>query len=191
RVTESIRRYHRGGAVQGRFSPFETVRSYYARARHECVAFPGGLGLALALLERVEALLPRGTPIGPCHNDLLPANLIDDGRQIWIIDWEYAGLGDPFFDLGNLAANLELSEEQERALLETYSGEIRENDLRHLRLMRLASDMREALWGFLQSGISTLDFDFFAYGSQHLDRFLGAASYLDSLPDSRPPASQP
>ena len=111
-------------------------------------------------------------PLCPCHNDLLAGNLIDDGTVVHIIDWEYGGMGDRFFDLGNLAVNNDFDDEHERALLMLYFGQVRPDHLRRLRLMRLASDMREAMWGFLQSAISTLDVDYLAYGRKHLERFV-------------------
>lgn len=90
-------------------------------------------------------------------------------------------MGDRWFDLGNLAANNEFDDAQERALLELYAGEARAEDLFRLRLMRLASDLREALWGFLQAGVSTLDYEFLEYGRTHLDRFLDrSASKLNT-----------
>jgi thiamine kinase-like enzyme len=108
----------------------------------------------------------------PCHNDLLASNFIDDGRNIWILDWEYAGMGDIFFDLGNFAVNQALDDQQCALLLRNYFGEVRPSDLAHLQLMRLASDLREAFWGFLQLAISELDFDYRAYADHHLERFL-------------------
>ena len=84
-------------------------------------------------------------------------------------------MGDRFFDLGNLAANNEFDGQQEWEFLGLYFGEIRSDDLRRLRLMRMVSDMREACWGFLQAAISTLEVDFPAYGRKHLDRFIQAA----------------
>lgn len=172
RIVEALRSYHNGPATAGRFSPFDTVRTYQAGALERNVIFPPEFDAALALLERVERAMRTLDVPCPCHNDLLPANLVDDGQSIWIIDWEYAGLGDRFFDLGNLAANGEFEETDEVMLLELYFGETTGEHLRRLRLMRSASDMRESLWGFLQSGISTLDFDFAEYGRDHLQRFL-------------------
>jgi thiamine kinase-like enzyme len=212
RVVEALRRYHQTAwsgtppwgrraagwpgsgtswlAGAGSFSPFSTVRSYHALALEHGVTFPPGTDAALDLLGRTERLLQSDEPPCPCHNDLLPANLLDDGRSVWIVDWEYAGLGDRFFDLGNLAANGRFGEEQERALLEMYFGQLREGDLQRLQLMRLASDIRESFWGFLQAGISTLDFDFFGYGRDHLQRFLEGASALEGglLPIAEAPA---
>jgi hypothetical protein len=82
------------------------------------------------------------------------------------------GMGDRFFDLGNLAVNNQFEEQHELFLLRRYFGEVRSDHLRRLRLMRLASDLRESMWGFLQAGISTLDIDYIAYGRTYLDRFL-------------------
>jgi len=87
-------------------------------------------------------------------------------------------MGDRFFDLGNLAVNNEFDPGHERALLEFYFGEFRPEHQRRLRLMRLVSDMREAMWGFLQSAISTLDVDYLAYGRKHLERFVQSVQSL-------------
>src|SRR4030095_13529614 len=120
-------------------------------------------------------------PHCPCHNDLLAANLIDTGEAVRIIDWEYGGMGDLFFDLGNLAVNNDFEHEHERALLELYFGEVQSEHLRRLRLMRLVSDMREAMWGFLQSAISTLNVDYLSYGHKHLERFIVGAQAIPSI----------
>jgi thiamine kinase-like enzyme len=86
-------------------------------------------------------------------------------------------MGDPFFDLGNFAVNHELDASGEAALLTTYDGgELRSSRLARLRLMRLVSDFREAMWGVLQQGISSLDVDFRAYAAEHFDRLIGEAS---------------
>ena len=151
RVVQSLRRYHDGPPGSGSFSPFVTVRNYYALAGERGVPFPQSLIPALELLARIERGVHTDEPRCPCHNDLLPANFFDDGTTVRIIDWEYGGMGDRFFDLGNLAVNNEFGVEDEQALLGFYFGEVRPDHLRRLHLMRLASDMREAMWGFLQA----------------------------------------
>lgn len=110
-----------------------------------------------------------GQPLVPCHNDLLNANFLDDG-EIRIVDWEYAGMGDRFFDLANLSVNHEFGGGADQALLEAYFGEATQEALGQLRQMKFMSDFREAMWGVLQSGISTLDFDFTAYAEKHFAR---------------------
>ncbi|MEW6736405.1 MAG: phosphotransferase [Acidobacteriota bacterium] len=171
-VAHCLQCYHNGPHFPGIFSPFETVRNYHKLATSHGVSFPYAVDRALVIMERLERALESKYDLRPCHNDLLSANFIDDGVCIRLIDWEYAAMGDPFFDLGNFAVNQELSEESSRQLLEFYFGKVTQDDLIHLELMRLASDLRESFWGFLQSGLSTLNFDFREYALKHLDRFL-------------------
>jgi thiamine kinase-like enzyme len=103
---------------------------------------------------------------------LLSANFIDDGARLWLVDWEYAGMGDPFFDLGNFAVNNELAEEGEAELLAAYGSD----DGDALVLMRFMSDFREAMWGIVQLAISELDFDFGAYAEEHFERLARTAA---------------
>jgi thiamine kinase-like enzyme len=133
-----------------------------------------------ALLTRTDAIQdalaghPEHAPV-PCHNDLLPANLLHDGRRIRILDWEYAGMGDRYFDLANLAANSALEPAGEALLLEAYWGApCTPRRLAALRVMRVMSDLREGMWGVVQATISELDFDFAAYAREHLDRVRAA-----------------
>lgn len=172
RIVDSMRRYHAGPAFPGRFSPFETVRTYHALALEHGVTFPATLAQVFAFMGQIEQALGSQQRLLPCHNDLLASNFIDDGSTIWILDWEYAGMGDLFFDLGNFAVNQALNEAQCELLLQYYFGTVRRADLSHLHLMRLSSDLRETFWGFLQLGISELDFDYKEYAQHHLERFL-------------------
>ena len=98
----------------------------------------------------------------------------------WSEDWEFAGRGDRLFDLGSFAVNCELDEAQERTLAEAYFGEARPADLRRLRLMRLVSDMREAMWGYLQSAVSRLHEPeyYLTYARNHLNRCVAARAAL-------------
>lgn len=181
RIVDALRRYHESPPGAGRFCVFNGVHSYHQLASQHNVAFPSKLNHALEILDQIETTVGRNLDLIPCHNDLLTANFIDDGHSIHIIDWEFGGMGDRFFDLANLAVNHLYDEEQERALLKLYFGEASDDDLRRLRLMRLASDMREAMWGFLQSGISSLEIDYIEYANKHLDRFLSGAQRLELI----------
>lgn len=109
-------------------------------------------------------------PLHPCHNDHLNANFIDDGDRIRLVDWEYAGMGDVFFDLANFSINHELEPADDERLVAEYYGESRPLDLASLRLMRFMSDFREAMWGVVRQGISELDFDFVEYADEHFER---------------------
>ncbi len=174
-VIGSLRRYHEGPSGAGHFSAFDTVRRYHGDAQKRNVMLPTKVALALDTLTRIEQAVGEPDHLCNCHNDLLPGNFVYNKSAIWILDWEYGGVGDMFFDLGNLAANGLFEHEMEIRLLEICFGKARSIDLRRLRLMRLVSDLREAMWGFLQMGISTLDFDYRAYARLHLGRFLKGA----------------
>jgi thiamine kinase-like enzyme len=178
RVAESIRRVHDGPAIPGLFVPYRIVEAYRALAEARGVRIPPEYELAQAAARRIElALLSNPVALRPCHNDLLNANFIDDGQRIRIVDWEYAGMGDRFFDLGNLAVNNEFGEEDEDRLLEAYFGEPPTPRRRaSLKLFRFMSDFREAMWGVVQSSVSDLDFDFDAYASKHFARMSQTSS---------------
>jgi thiamine kinase-like enzyme len=179
RVADSLRRIHDGPAIPGIFVPLRIVEAYRALAMARGVRIPAEYEVAAAVGRRIElACLEAPIEPRPCHNDLLNANFIDDGTRIRIVDWEYAGMGDPLFDLGNFSINHELTPEGDGTLLAAYDG-IPEPDparLARLGLMRVVSDFREAMWGVLQQGISTLDVDFVAYAGEHFDRLLANAS---------------
>src|SRR5438309_2307465 len=86
-----------------------------------------------------------------------------------------AGMGDRFFDLANFAVNHQLPDDEERYFLQAYLGQAGPSQEARLRLMRVMSDFREAMWGVVQQGISDLDFDFRAYADKHFQRLLAAA----------------
>ena len=166
-----LQRLHGASPIAGRFDSFRVVEAYAAIATGHGRSLPGPYGRTQELARRIEARR-AAAPVVTCHNDLLAANFIDDGERIWIVDWEYAGMGDPFFDLANFAVNNGLDEEGERVLLEAYGS----TDTRALTLMRFMSDFREAMWGVVQQAISELDFDFEAYTDEHFDRLERTAS---------------
>jgi thiamine kinase-like enzyme len=166
---ETLRQIHAGPAIPARFDPFRVVEAYRETARARGVPIPRAYDRAKRRADEIERR--RGLrPARPCHNDLLNANFLHDGRRLRIVDWEYAGMGDPFFDLGNVSVNNELGDEEERELLAAYFGETQEADVASLRLMRFMSDFREAMWGVVQQGISELDFDFAGYADRHFER---------------------
>ena len=177
RVADSLRRIHDGPAIPGLFIPLRIAEAYRALAIARGVPIPPEYELAAAIGRRIElAFLSNPLELRPCHNDLLNANFIDDGTRIRIIDWEYAGMGDPFFDLGNFSINHELRPDEDELLLRAYDGEVRPARLARLTLMRVVSDFREAMWGVLQQGISSLDVDFVAYAGSSFDRLLANAA---------------
>jgi thiamine kinase-like enzyme len=176
RAGATLRRAHDGPAIPGRFDSFRVVEAYWTIAVTRGVAVPPAYDRAKEVADRIERQL-GARPLRPCHNDLLSANFIDDGRRLWIVDWEYAGMGDPAFDLANFAVNQELDEDGEAALLQAYTRGDVQVLIHHqaLVLMRFMSDFREAMWGVVQQAISELDFDFRTYASDHFERLARTA----------------
>ena len=171
RVGAALRRLHDGPAFPGRFDSFGVVETYRVTAQEHGVGVPSTYERAKELADQIERRRGHAS-LRPCHNDLLNANFIDDGVRLVLVDWEYAGMGDPFFDLGNFAVNHELTEESERTLLSAYGSD----DAAALVLMRFMSDFREAMWGIVQLAISELDFDFAAYAEEHFERLAKTAA---------------
>ena len=168
-IVGGLQRLHDGPAIPGRFDSFRVVEAYCATATAHGVAVPNAYATAKEVADRIEEARGVQPPV-PCHNDLLNANFITDGERIWIVDWEYAGMGDRFFDLANFSVNHGLSADENEELLRLYFGEVHEDDVRSLTLMRFMSDFREAMWGVVQQALSDLDFDFNAYAEQHFER---------------------
>jgi thiamine kinase-like enzyme len=173
-VVEALRRFHDGPPIAGVFDSFRVVEAYRETAAARGVAIPAAYAQAKEIADRIEQARAGESPC-PCHNDLLNANFIRGGGRLWIVDWEYAGMGDRFFDLANFAANHELDAAGKEELLRAYFGELGAEDAAALELMRFMSDFREAMWGVVQQGISELDFDFVAYATEHFDRLLRTA----------------
>ena len=190
RVAAALRRFHDAAPIPGRFDAYAVVDDYRAVASERGVVLPAAFATLRSLAERIRAARGAQAEV-PCHNDLLNANFLDDG-QVRIVDWEYAGMGDRFFDLGNLSVNHEFGVDEDRLLLTAYFGEDRPADLASLRLMRFMSDFREAMWGVVQGGVSELDFDFDGYAREHFERMSRTASgtrfegYLELLAESPP-----
>ena len=174
-IASALRRFHDGPPIPGRFDSFRVVEAYAATATMHGVVPPPAFAEAKALADRIERARGSQDPC-PCHNDLLNANFLDDDGAVRIVDWEYAGMGDRFFDLANFSINHECDEDANERLLRAYFGEVRDEDRRSLVLMRFMSDFREAMWGVVQQAISELDFDFAAYADEHFERLQRTAA---------------
>jgi thiamine kinase-like enzyme len=168
-LTEALRAIHSGPWIPGRFNPHRVVEAYQATARAHGVAIPDEYRWAHGVSDRIERA--RGPqPEVPCHDDLLNANFIWANSRVWIVDWEYAGMGDRFFDLGNLSIKHGFEVDDDEALLEAYFGRVEAGHLASVRLMRFMGAFFESMWGVVQQGISELDFDFRAYARENFDR---------------------
>ena len=165
-------RHLRGATVM--FWVFQVCRDYLASAAEGNSRLAPQLAHFGATNAELELALGAIRPVF-CHNDLLPANFLDDGDRLWLIDWEYAGWNTALFDMANLASNSELPPEQERWLLEMYfARRPTTEEWRGFQAVKCASLLRETLWSAVQELHATIDFDFATYTDQNLARFESA-----------------
>ncbi len=184
RVHRELPRFLRGPTLT--FWVFHVLRDYAAglvEAGHRLARDVPGLLTRAELLER--AVGPIDLVFG--HNDLLAANLIDDGRRLWLVDWDYAGWNSPLFDLGGLASNSELPPAERDWLLEAYFERPLDDELRRgAHAMLTASLLREAMWSMVSEIHSHLEFDFVAYTAENLARFERAWSEFEPMRSGGP-----
>ncbi|HZU59836.1 MAG TPA: choline kinase family protein [Solirubrobacteraceae bacterium] len=175
-VASALRAFHDSGLeLAVRFWVPDLLDDYADVVLRGGGTLPQQYAPARELVGRIAQARPLSHPV-PCHNDLLPGNVLRTSHGVRLVDWEYAGMGDRLFDLGNLAVNCQLDEAAELRLLTAYWGQPPSQEQRAaLGLMRLMSDAREAAWGVVQGVISTLDFDFPDYARRHFDRLLAVA----------------
>jgi aminoglycoside phosphotransferase (APT) family kinase protein len=158
---ETLRLVHHAGTTPTIWNPYNVVRDHRDVATARGVEAPFNALFAFELLERIEIVRPfRPAVLG--HNDLLNANFLFDDR-LRIVDWEYAGMSDPFFDLANVSVNNGFPMDAEITLLRHYIGDVSEPVVSTLHLMKIVSELREAMWGVVQMAISSLDVDFTTY----------------------------
>lgn len=176
-AARALRRFHDSGLeLPTRFWVPALLADYESLVRDRGGRVPSSFTRARETVARIAEVLPLDAPV-PCHDDLLPGNLLVGPDGILLVDWEYAGMGHRFFDLGNLAVNNDLGPDAEERLLEAYgNGPPGPGPSVALKLMRIVSDAREAAWGVVQGLISELDFDFDGYARQHFERMERAAA---------------
>jgi aminoglycoside phosphotransferase (APT) family kinase protein len=159
RVTAALRILHDGPRIPGVLDPFAVADVY----RDEAAARGADPGDDYAWAKPIASRLKRATAFAltaPCHGDLLTANFIDHAGHVYLVDWEYAGMSDPRFDLANLSVNHDFSMDEDRELVRLYYGECDERAFAAVRALRFVSAFREAMWSVLQQAISDLPFDF-------------------------------
>jgi thiamine kinase-like enzyme len=176
RILRLLKRFHHEmpkqfNAVPVMFWVFQVLRHY------QNLLLQGGSAHARRLSELATISLELEAAVGAVeivfgHNDLLPANFIDDGDSIWLIDFDYAGFNSPLFDLSNLASNNELDAAQELYMLQQYFGSNPEpTKLASYHAMKCASLLRETLWSMVSELHSRVDMDFADYTQKNLARF--------------------
>ncbi|MFI6598550.1 phosphotransferase [Nonomuraea sp. NPDC050536] len=172
RVAEACRRLHAGPRFRGTFDMFELQRHYLTIVQSRNFRLPARY---LDFMDDVgkirKALAVRDAGTVPCNNDLLPGNFIDDGRRLWLIDYEYSGNGDACFELGNIWSESNLTLDQLEELVTAYHGRRLRHKIARARLLGLMSKYGWTLWASIQDGANQdLDFDFWSWGMEKYER---------------------
>lgn len=178
RVAQKLRLFHRNAPkLKGEFNVFRRVEMLTKTAKAKGAQFPNDWDFIMKKMREAENALLKDPYIPtPCHNDLLNLNWLDeevagDIGEIRLLDWEYAGMGDIFFDLGNFSHHHRLNEEQVRIFLTAYFGTMTPKHYARLRIMWPMSELHEAMWGTTQSVISNLEEDFQGYANLWFGRY--------------------
>jgi thiamine kinase-like enzyme len=168
-VITAMRTLHESGPVGADFMIHRVVERHAQDALSEGGTVPAVYDRLHMQSQRIEAALAK-QPIRlvACHNDLLPGNVLFEEDRVWLIDYEYAGNNDPYFDLANLSVNAALDRSGEGKLLTGYFGQVTEAGWAHFQLMKVMSEFREGMWAVVQQAISSLDVDLVAYASERL-----------------------
>ena len=172
RCHDEVPRHLRGPALV--FWVFHVLRDYGHTLRDSASRHGEKLQRLADIAATLESqLVPTRIVFG--HNDLLAANIIDDGSRLWLIDWDYAGFNSPLFDLGGLATNSELDRDAQMTVLAAYFGADPGSDLvRSFDVMKCASLLRESMWSMVSEIHSELDIDYGPYTAENLRRFEAA-----------------
>ena len=171
RAADAVRRLHAGPRFTGDFDMFARQAGYLDVVRENRMRLPNGYAdhaPAWDDVRRALAAAPR--PTVPCNNDLLAANFIDDGRRVWLIDYEYSGNNDACFELGNTTTECSFSDDEVDAWTEAYFGDPTPADRARVRVQALCSQYGWSLWGFIQEATSPLDFDFHTWGMARYEK---------------------
>jgi thiamine kinase-like enzyme len=171
RIAGSLRRLHAGPRFLQDFDMFRITERYLEVVRARDVPIPDGFRDRMDTVAAVErALAVNANPAVPCHNDLLAENYIDDGRKLWIIDFEYSGNDDPCFELGDTAQECAYDDELRTALCAAYFGREDPVQLARMDLYAMMADVGWTLWAAIQATISMIDFDFWGWAVERWDR---------------------
>ena len=178
RMAQAIKRLHAGERFLLDFNMFRLTEYYLNLCKDRAIKIPDGYRermLAVSAIEEVMNVKPLATV--PCNNDLLAENYIDDGNQLWLIDYEYSGNKDPTFELGNTCQEMQFSNAQIEEVCAAYFGNVSPAMIARMKLNMIMSDVGWGLWAAIQANISTIDFDFWGWA---IERWGRAEEKMDS-----------
>ncbi len=178
RMAQAIKKLHQGPRFFSDFNMFRLTEYYLSLCKERGIRVPDGYlerMPTVAQIERAMNVNPLSTV--PCNNDLLAENYIDDGKQLWLIDYEYSGNNDPTFELGNTCQEMQFNDEKISEVCAAYFGKSTPDMIARMKLNMIMSDVGWGLWAAIQASISTIDFDFWGWA---IERWGRAEEKMDS-----------
>ncbi|MDT4951754.1 MAG: hypothetical protein QOJ37_4349 [Pseudonocardiales bacterium] len=171
RIVETCRQLHAGPRFANDFNMFDVQRSYLDVVTQHGFRLPARyLEFGPQVEQMRRALDVRHDASVPCHNDLLAANILDDGQRLWFIDYEYAGNNEACFELGNIWSEAGLGLERLAEIVGAYYGEASPAKVARARLLALIAQYGWTLWASIQDSVSDAAFDFWSWGMEKYER---------------------
>lgn len=173
RVAKCLKALHSSGVgFDFQFDLFGVIDSYCLILENKQQAFPTGFSEAIRACSPIkQKLLEANIELAPCHCDPLSENFLDDGKRVWLVDWEYSGMNDPLWDLGDLSVEAEFDVDQDQRLLQAYYGrDATQSELGRMVMYKATCDLLWALWGLIQHVNGADAEDYYVYALQRFAR---------------------
>ncbi len=178
RMAQAIKKLNEGPRFLSDFNMFRLTEYYLRLCKEREIRVPDGYPDRMTTIAQIEkAMNVNPLPAVPCNNDLLAENYIDDGKQLWLIDYEYSGNNDPTFELGNTCQEMQFNDEQINEVCVAYFGDTKQDMIARMKLNMIMSDVGWGLWAAIQANISTIEFDFWGWAEERWGR---AVEKMDS-----------
>jgi thiamine kinase-like enzyme len=171
RMARAIKKLHAGPRFLTDFNMFRLTEYYLQICGERDIPIPEGYAERMStvtVIEQAMSVKPLSTV--PCNNDLLAENYMDDGKKLWLIDYEYSGNNDPTFELGNTCQEMEFSDSQLEEVCAAYFGDATSDKIARMKLNMVMSDVGWGLWAAIQAKISTIEFDFWGWAVERWSR---------------------
>jgi thiamine kinase-like enzyme len=171
RMALAIKKLNQGRHFFSDFNMFRLTEYYLSLCKERDIHIPDGYLERMPTVAKIEkAMNVKPLPTVPCNNDLLAENYIDDGKQLWLIDYEYSGNNDPTFELGNTCQEMQFNDEQISEVCVAYFWKAAPDMIARMKLNMIMSDVGWGLWAAIQAKISTIDFDFWGWAIERWGR---------------------
>ncbi len=178
RMAQTIKKLHAAPRFLTDFNMFRLTEYYLQICDEQGITIPDGYLERMSIIATIEqAMSVKSLATVPCNNDLLAENYIDDGKKLWLIDYEYSGNNDPTFELGNTCQEMQFNAAQIKEVCAAYFGEATADRIARMKLNMIMSDVGWGLWAAIQAKISTIEFDFWGWA---IERWSRAVEKMDS-----------